>query len=249
MRERRFRPVAAVVAVGGPLLVALGLIPLRDQMRSVNVALVLVLVVLVAAILGGRVGGAVAAVSAALSFDAFFTKPYNSLRINTGDDLETTLLLLGVGLVAGELVVRARRSRRAAATSRREVQRLSRVAELEAGSEPPGRLIEDVRAELCALFDVESCWFEPAPFPTKMPRLRHGRVVIPTEDPEVAMLDPTPSRLVELPVYSHGVPKGRFVLEFAEPTTGVALPVETRASAVALADMLGAALGRGARPA
>jgi hypothetical protein len=36
--------------------------------------------------------------------------------------------------------------------------------------------------------------------------------------------------------------RGRFVLEFAEPTTGVALPVEARASAVALADQLGVAL-------
>jgi len=201
-----------------------------------------VLVVLVAAILGGRTGGVVAALSAALSFDFFYTRPYYSLRITTRDDIETTLLLLGVGLVAGELVLRARRSHHVATTSRREMQRMRRIAEIGAGSEPPGRLIEEVREELVGLFPVERCWFEPPPFATKMPRLRHGRVAIPTEDPEVAMLDPTPSRLVELPVFSGGVPKGRFVLEFAEPTTGIGLPCDARATALSLADQLGAAL-------
>jgi hypothetical protein len=233
----------ATAVVGAPLVAAL-LIPLRGEMLAADVALVLVLVVLVAAILGGRTGGIVAAFTAAVAFDYFYTRPYYSLRIDTRDDIVTTLLLLGVGVVAGELVLRARRSRRVAATSRREMQRMRRIAEVGAGGEPPGRLIEEVRQELCTLFELENCWFEPPPFPTTMPRLRHGRVMIPSQDPESAALDPTPSRLVELPVFSGNVARGRFVLEFAQPTTGISLPADARATAVALADQLGVALAK-----
>ncbi len=245
VRARPHEPlgwIGASVAVLGPPLVAALLIPLRGDVRDANVALVLVLVVLVAAMLGGRRGGAIAALSSALAFDFLFTEPYYSLRIDTRDDLETTLLLLGVGIVAGELVVRARRSRRKETTSRREVQQLRRIAQVGAGGEPPGRLIEDVREELCALFDVERCWFETPPFLTTMPRFRHGRVAIPTEDPVLAALDPSRAQLVELTVYSSGVVRGRFVLEFAEATAVTGQSSEARASALALVDQLGVAL-------
>ncbi len=79
-------------------------------MLNANVALVLVLVVVLAAIGGGREAGAVAAVSAALSFDFFHTVPYLTLQIDSGDDVETTLLLLGVGLAVGHLGVDARQA-------------------------------------------------------------------------------------------------------------------------------------------
>ena len=131
-----------MIAVAGPPVVAAALLPLREATRSVNVALLLVLVVLFAAILGERRGGAIAALSAALSFDYFFTHPYYSLRLARGDDIETTVLLLVVGLVTGELVVRARRGRLAALVSGREIERMRRLAEVGAGSDAPGRLID-----------------------------------------------------------------------------------------------------------
>ena len=87
-------------------------------MLNANVALVLVLVVVLAAVGGGRTAGAVAAVSAALSFNFFHTVPYLTLEIDSADDVETTLLLLAVGLAVGQLAsyrrhpVRARRKRR-----------------------------------------------------------------------------------------------------------------------------------------
>jgi hypothetical protein len=236
------RGIGWAVALAGPVLVAIALVPFRGDIRDFNVALVLVLVVLVAAIVGGRLGGAVAAVSAALSFDYFFTRPYTSLRINTRDDIETTVLLLVVGLIAGELVTRTRRSRAVATTSRREMQRMRMVAEVGAGNDTPTHLIESVRRELTQLLPAERVWFERPPFAVELPQLRHGRVAVPPGDPAIGALDPTPSTLVELRVAGGGRVRGRYVFEFAEPTTGVALPVEARASAVALADQLGVAL-------
>ncbi|MFN8028431.1 MAG: DUF4118 domain-containing protein [Acidimicrobiia bacterium] len=230
------------MAVVGPPAVALVLLPLRGEIRDVNVALVLVVVVLVAAVIGGRWGGAVAAVTAALSFDFFFTHPYGSFRISTRDDVETTVLLLVVGLVTGELVTRTRRSREVARTSRREMHRMRTVAEVGAGNDTPTHLIESVRRELEHLLPAERVWFERPPFAVELPQLRHGRVAVPPGDPAIGALDPTPPQLVELRVAGGGRVRGRFVFEFAEPTTGVALPVEARASAVALADQLGVAL-------
>ena len=230
------------VAVGGPVVVAVALLPFRSETRAANVALVLVLAVLAAAIVGGRLGGIVAALVATLAFDVLYTRPYGSLRIATRDDLETTLLLLGVGVVAGELVIRASRSERAAARHQAEIERMRRVVEVGAGSDTPGRLIENVRRELVGLIPLERCWFERPPFETTMPRLTHGRVVVPSDDPRVMQLDPTPSRLVELRVFGNGELQGRFVLEFARPSFGLSIPEEVRTTAVALADQLGVAL-------
>ena len=110
------RPNAAIVwmtAVLGPLALSGVLVAFRGELFSSNAAVVLVLPVLAAAIVGGRRGGAAAAVVAALCFDFFFTHPYYSFTMNDPDEVETTIVLLVVGLVVGELVVRTRRSRRA----------------------------------------------------------------------------------------------------------------------------------------
>lgn len=234
-------PLAWVVALTGPVVVSAALIPLRDEIRTSNVSLVLVLVVVVAAVLGGRAGGAVAALVSMASFDFFFTRPYYSFTINSRDDVETALLLLVVGLIVGELVVRTRRSETQAAVSRAEVVRVRRLSELSAGGEPAGRLIGIVQGELVSLLHVRGCRFEPLPFREDLPELTHQGVRIPGIDvPEV----PARDGRVSLPVYGAGRPVGRFVLDLEsnEGATGIALPPEDRALAVALADQLGTVL-------
>ncbi len=119
-------------------------------------ALVLVLVVLAAAILGGRWGGAASAIVSALCFDFFFTRPYYSFTINNRDDIETTIVLLIVGLAVGELVVRTRRSRQVAQASRREVEQVRRVSALGAGGEAAGKLIQIMQRELVEALGVAS---------------------------------------------------------------------------------------------
>src|SRR4030081_3346860 len=110
MTSRRRMAQVAVAAVT-PFAVAGALIPLRHDIRPSNVSLLLVVVVVGAAVVGSRLGGAVAAVSSTIAFDLFFTQPYGSLTIHGRDDIETTFLLLVVGVVVGELVVRTRRRR------------------------------------------------------------------------------------------------------------------------------------------
>jgi hypothetical protein len=237
-------PLAWVVALAGPVVVSAALIPVRADIRTSNVSLVLVLVVVLSAVLGGRLGGALAALVSFAAFDFFFTRPYYSFTINSRDDIETAVLLLVVGLIVGELVVRNRRSRTHAAESRAEVVRVRRLSELAAGGEPAGRLIGIVRGELVSLLHVEECRFEPLPFREDLPEMTHQGVRIPGSDLREPM--PTDGR-VALPVYGGGRPVGRFVIDLEDRTTGIALPPEDRALAVALADQLGTVLANETR--
>ncbi len=138
------------IGVGGlaPLLAALALVPLRDAMRNANVALVLVAVVVAVAVGGGRGPAAVASVVSTLAFDFFHTTPYLRLRIASSDDVETTALLLVVGLAVGEVAARGRRARSSAQARAGDVRRIHRLAELVAAGRDPAEVIAAARSEL-----------------------------------------------------------------------------------------------------
>jgi Domain of unknown function (DUF4118) len=237
--EQRTTGWAWALAVLGPLAVSGILVAFRAEFRPSDAALVLVLVVLASAVLGGRWGGATAAVVSALCFDFFFTRPYYSFTINNRDDIETTIVLLIVGVAVGELVVRARRSRQVAQASRREVEQVRRVSALGAGGEAAGKLIQIMQRELVEALDVRAARFERPPFATVLPRLGHGSVTIPAQTNGTPQ---GPGNEVELPVWGQGREFGRFVLVLTTDSTGVSINPDDRALAAALADQLGAAL-------
>jgi Domain of unknown function (DUF4118)/Transcriptional regulatory protein, C terminal len=171
------------IGIGGiaPIIVAMLLVGLGDVMRNANVAIVLTLVVVAVAAGGGRETGIVAAVSAALSFNFFHTRPYLKLTIASGDDVETTLLLLAVGLAVGQLAARERRARRFAQSSRGEIQRIHRVADSAATGDDPGDVILAAQAELTDLLRLRTCRFEAPPFRQQLPTLDRSGVVPTTE--------------------------------------------------------------------
>ncbi len=233
-------------AILGPIVVSAVLLAFRDDLFATNAALVLVLPVLAAAIVGGRRGGVVAAFIAALCFDFFFTKPYYSFTIDRHDDVETTIVLLVVALVVGELVIRARASRRLAMTRAREVEQMRRVAELAAGRGPRARLISIVEHEVVTLLGARGARFERPPFRTSLPRLGHGVVTIGDRDHDDDDRPPGPANEVELPVWGGGREIGRLVVVMPADSVGLSVAAEDRALAVALADQLGAVLAAAA---
>ena len=239
-----------IVAVLGPVVISGILVLVRDELYPTNAALVLVLPVLAAAILCGRRGGVVSAIVAALCFDFFFTRPYSSFTIDRGDDIETMVVLLVVGLVVGELVVRAWRSRYVAYTSRREVDQVRRVAELAAGQGSTGRLITIVEHEVVEILGARKARFERAPFPTSLPRLGHEKVTIGGDEDGAGdvPLPSGPANEVALPVWGGGREIGRVVLVLPDNSTGATLPSDDRALAVALVDQLGAVLAASTFP-
>jgi hypothetical protein len=234
---RSSRVLWIAIAGTAPIGVAAALVGLRDVMLNANVALVLVLVVVLAAIAGGREAGAAAAVSAALSFDFFHTVPYLTLQIDSGDDIETTLLLLGVGLAVGHLAsMRARPARQPHPAD--EIRRIHRVAALgDHSRHTASEMIMAAQHELSALLELESCQFEAFPFTKTMPRLERTGVVSVMEYHDGGFALPPDG--VELPVLGRGNVLGRFVLV---PQPGTTVTLERRIVAVSIADHVGAAL-------
>lgn len=240
---RRWLLARVCLALLSPLVLVGALVPLRAHVLNTNLALVLVLVVLGAAVAGGRTGGLTAALSAALAYDFFLTRPYGSFTIERGDDIETTVLLGLIGLIAGELVERARRSQAAAIVRRRELERVQRRAELAAGGERPGRLIALSAEELTELLDLKACQFAPTPPPEDVPIFTHGAISVPGVTSENA-----PPGAAALPVRAHGRDLGHFLLVFPTPSFGIGTSTDAKHAAVALADQLGMALLRYQRP-
>ncbi len=93
--------VGLAVGVFGALLLSVAMLPLRGHLHNANMALALVVPVLLAGVLGGRWAGALSAGVAALCFDFFFTQPYLSLRIASGNDIASAIVLVIVGVDRG----------------------------------------------------------------------------------------------------------------------------------------------------
>jgi hypothetical protein len=234
------RRIGWTLALVGPVVVAAACVPFRAHATpGAVVALLLVLVVVGAGILGGRLVGTVAGLVAALAFDVFHTRPYSSLRIDRLEQVEVVLLLAVTGLIVGDLVTRHDRSMAAAARLRVELRRMQILAELAAGGESPGALVELVRAQLFELLDASACRFERPPFVDDLPTLGHHGVPVPDVTP--MSCDPRASD-VALPVWGEGLEVGRFVVRLRAGQTGILVPARDRMSAVALADRLGALL-------
>jgi hypothetical protein len=189
----------------------------------------------------GVVLGVVGSIFTAAAFDFFHTRPFNTLKITNADDVETTILLLVVGLAAGEVATWAARLRARLHDEREQMRRLQRVAELAAIAEPDSldALTDHVAAELQTVLRLRDCWFERPPHLGRFPVLDRVGDVEATVSHHRAEGLVLPADGVELPVVGAGRVLGRFVL-IPQPRTGVSL--ERRLVAVTMADQVGAAL-------
>jgi hypothetical protein len=231
---------AGVVFGGlGPIAVAALLVGVRGEVQNANVALVLVVVVVAAAAIGGRGAGAVAAIAAALSFAFFHTRPYLRLTVASSDDIETTALLLVVGLLVGHIATSGWRARAAAAASSDEIRRIHRIADEAARGESTNDVILAAEDEIRQVLALRSCRFEPGATADVLARVERDGHVETRVWRLAARGFELPTEGVELPVYGRGQQLGRFVLK---PAPGVGVSPEQRLVAVAIADQVGAAL-------
>jgi hypothetical protein len=240
----RRRRIGYLVALAGPLVLSVLVLPLRDTAVGPALALVLVIPLVVGAALAGRGAGIGGAVVTAACFDFFLTRPYGSLTIHASEDLVTTLALLVVGSVVAELVVLQQRSDRRAAARERDVRSLRRVAGVSAGGDDAGWLILAACSEVAEVLGVEEVDYEPGPPPPTMPWLGHGKIVVPAAGAD-GDRDGLP---VALPIGREGSVRSHLVVHFASSGQLRAVPPEGRAQAVAVADLLGGALARQVRP-
>jgi K+-sensing histidine kinase KdpD len=234
--ERRL--VGLVVGALAPILVALALVPLRDTLHNANLALILMAVVVIAAIVGGRGAAALAAVTATMAFDFFLTVPYNSMRIESADDIETVFIFLAVGLLVGEVAARFRQSRRDRERAAIAIARVHRVAAQVAKGAPLPDVAAAVVAETRAVLHLQDCWLEVPSGHWPAPRLERAGTVSETELRWGAKGFVLPEDGLQLPVLDAGKEVGRLIL-IGDPT--IAVTFEERIIAVALADQLGSA--------
>jgi K+-sensing histidine kinase KdpD len=97
--------VAVLIALLAPLAVSAVLVPFRGSFANTDAALLLVLVVVAVAANGYRLAGVLGALSAAVWYDFFLTRPYERFTITNRADVETSVLLLVVGVGVTELAV------------------------------------------------------------------------------------------------------------------------------------------------
>jgi hypothetical protein len=232
------KSVGVVIGGLGSIAISVLLVPLRSHIDNANLALILVFVVVCAAIVGGRTAGAVAAITATLSFDFFLTRPFVSMRIDSADDIETALILLAVGLVVGEVASRGRRSRRDRERAADAIARVHRVAERVATGAPLDEVARTVKAELAALLRLNDCWLELPPFQWPLPRLERAGTIQADEHRWFEGGFAIPEFGVQLPVVGGGHEVARLVLI---GDRDVAVTIDERVIAVALADQLGSA--------
>jgi K+-sensing histidine kinase KdpD len=95
-------PVAAsVVGSLAALGVGLALIPFRETLGSVNVALVMAALIVLSAEFGGRTAGVIVGVVGSLVFNVFHTMPYYALVIDRADEAVAAIVLIALGLLIG----------------------------------------------------------------------------------------------------------------------------------------------------
>ncbi len=236
--------LAMLAGLVAPLALAAILVPFRTSFPNTDAALALILVVVAVAANGDRRAGVLAAVSAAAWFDFFLTRPYERFAITSRTDIETTVLLLVIGIAVTELAVWGRRQHAAASRRAGYLDGINTAAQAVAAGGSPSVLIEQVTGQLTPLLTLRSCRFEYGIAGIGQPaRLRHdGTVTAKHRVWAVEAAGFPPDMDVELLVESGGVFRGRFLMtpeHAARPT------LEQRLLAVALADQVGAALATG----
>jgi K+-sensing histidine kinase KdpD len=224
-----------------PLAVSAVLSPFRATLPAVDAALCLVLVVVAVAAGGKRAGGYLAAVSAAAWFDFFFTKPYNTFDINSRDNIETTILLLAIGVAVTEIAVWGRREHLAASRRAGYLDGVRAAAQAVAAGDSPAALTERICRDLSAVLALRACQFQAGMAGIGEPARLHrdGRITVSKRSWD-ADRDGLPQNIdTELLAESGGLLQGRFLMTAAP---GSHPSREQRLVAVALADQAAAAL-------
>lgn len=242
-RSRRPRPprdlIAMTAGLAVPFLVTLALVPFRTGLSHTNAALVLVLVVVAVAALGSRTAGAVGALSAAAWFDFFLTRPYETFDINRPANVQTTVLLLVVGLIVSQLAAHARRLEVVTVTDADHLARIHRTADVAKSAGAADTVVDHVREELTELLGLRACRFESGILLGQPPRLDgDGNITVGRRSWDMDAAG-WPEGEIELRTYTGGHYVGRFMLT---PGPGPVPSRQARLVAVTLADQVGTAL-------
>jgi hypothetical protein len=238
----RSRTLVLTAAVLAPIAMGALLGLVRELIANNNAALVFVLVVVAVAATGYRAAGLLAALVSAASFDFFLTQPYLTFTINDRDDVEAAVLLALIGLAVTEIALWGRRQQARASTRAGYLDGVVSAARLaSSGLTSPDEVAELVGRQIGDVLDLDDCRFDPGPSHVDRPRLEgDGSIVWRGRTVDVDREGLPTLDLIELPVTSAGVDRGRYLLT---STSAVRRPdLERRQVVVTLAEQAAAAL-------
>src|SRR5215469_3116102 len=152
--------LAMALALLAPLALAAILVPFRTSFANTDAALAMILLVVLVAAIGNRLAGYVAALSAAAWFDFFLTRPYERFSINRATDIETTVLLLVIGIAVTEIAVWGRRQHAAANRRAGYLDGINDAARAVATGASPAALTDRIAESLIQLLSLRSCQFQ-----------------------------------------------------------------------------------------
>src|ERR1700740_3266594 len=152
--------LAVLAGIAAPLALAAVLVPFRGSFPNTDAARAMLLVVVAVAANGDRLAGTLAAVSTAVWFDFFLTRPYERFTITRRTDIETTLLLLLIGVAVTEIAVWGRRQRVTASRRAGYLDGINSAARAVAAGGSASALIEQVTRQLTQLLSLRSCSFQ-----------------------------------------------------------------------------------------
>ena len=152
--------LAVLAGLVAPVALAAILVPFRSSIPNTDAALAMILVVVAVAANGYRLAGILAALSVAVWFDFFLTRPYETFSITRRNDIETTVLLLVIGVAVTEIAVWGRRQHLAASRRAGYLDGISSAAQAVAAGGSASALIEQVTRQLTQLLSLRSCSFQ-----------------------------------------------------------------------------------------
>jgi K+-sensing histidine kinase KdpD len=233
--------LAVLAALAAPLVLAAILVPFRTSFPNTDAALAMLLVVVAVAANGYRLAGVLAAVSTAVWFDFFLTQPYERFSITHRTDIETTVLLLVIGVAVTEIAVWGRRQYADASRRAGYLEGINSAAQAVATGGSASALIEQVTRQLTELLSLRSCSFQYGVAGIDRPArmLDDGSVTLGQRAWDVDAEGFPEGTDTELLVESGGLFQGRFMMT---PVPGARPSLEQRLLAVAFADQVGAAL-------
>jgi hypothetical protein len=231
--------VAGLAGLTAPLVLA-AVVPFRAGFPNTDAALAMLLVVVAVAANGDRLAGVLAAVSTAVWFDFFLTVPYERFTITRRTDIETTVLLLVIGVAVTEIAVWGRRQYAIASRRAGYLEGINNAARVVAAGGSAPALIDQVRGQLLQLLSPR-CVFQYGVAGLGRPaRLNRDGSVTFGQQRWAADGEDLPAEAdVELLVEGGGIFQGRFLMT---PAPGARPALERRLLAIAFADQVGAAL-------
>jgi K+-sensing histidine kinase KdpD len=132
----------------------------RTGFANTDAALALIAVVVAIAANGHRLAGYLAALSSAAWFDFFLAHPYTRFSITGRTDVETTILLVVIGVAVTEIAVWGRRGNETASRRAGYLDGIrSAAAAVAAGKSPPD-MTDHVSDLLVRLLSLRTCRFQ-----------------------------------------------------------------------------------------